>query len=146
MIDSPIMLPPSLIPSLEKWHAMVDKMDFGDLEGIVHPDAILRSPVAINPYPSGQAVILAIETVSKVMTNFAYHRQFVSTDGLSVTLEFSAKVGEKLLKGADFIRFNEEGKIVEFEIMIRPFNSLAAMKDEMGKRLGHLLPGFKGRD
>jgi len=58
-------------------------------------------------------------------------------------LEFSAMVGDKQLKGVDLIRFDEHGKIVEFEVMIRPINATAALGEEMGKRLGALLPAFK---
>jgi len=60
-----------------------------------------------------------------------------------VVLEFSARVGDKSLKGVDLIRFDADGLIVDFEVMIRPFNGLQALGAEMGARLGHLLPGYK---
>jgi hypothetical protein len=62
---------------------------------------------------------------------------------LSVVLEFSAAVGDKSLKGIDMIRFDEEGKIVDFEVMIRPFNALQALGAEMGARLAASLPADK---
>jgi hypothetical protein len=60
-----------------------------------------------------------------------------------VVLEFSARVGDKQLKGIDMIRFDEQGRIVDFEVMIRPLNSLQALGEEMGKRLGQVLPAYK---
>jgi len=50
-------------------------------------------------------------------------------------LEFSARVGDRELKGIDMIRFDDEGKIVEFEVMIRPMSGLQALGDEMKRRL-----------
>ncbi|MGH8456943.1 MAG: nuclear transport factor 2 family protein, partial [Stenotrophobium sp.] len=49
----------------------------------------------------------------------------------------------KQLKGIDLIRFDEAGKIVEFEVMVRPMSGLQALGEEMGKRLGMMLPAYK---
>lgn len=129
--------------SLEKWHAMIESKDLSGLEAIIHPEATFRSPMAFKPYQSAQAVMLLLRTVITVFEDFAYHRQLVSEDGLSVVLEFSARVGEKKLKGIDLVQFDEAGLITDFEVMVRPFNGLQALGGEMGARLGHLLPAFK---
>jgi hypothetical protein len=143
MMQNPVNLHPAVAKSLTTWHAMIEKKDLSELGAILHPDAIFRSPMAINPYKSADAVTLALTTVITIFENFAYHRQFVTDAGLNVVLEFSANVGDKLLKGADFVRFDEEGKIVDFEVMIRPLISLQVLGAEMGKRLGHKLPDYK---
>lgn len=136
-------LNPNVAASLEKWHAMVASKDLANLDAIIHPDATFRSPMAFKPYQSAQAVALLLRTVLTVFEDFAYHRQLASEDGLSVVLEFSARVGEKNLKGIDLIQFDAEGRITDFEVMIRPFNGLQALGAEMGARLGHLLPAYK---
>ena len=78
-----------------------------------------------------------------MFVDFAYHRELASADGLNVVLEFSAKVGERELKGIDMIRFDEAGKIVEFEVMVRPMSGLQALGDEMGRRLAPFLAAAK---
>jgi hypothetical protein len=67
----------------------------------------------------------------------------VNEDGMSVVLEFSAMVGDKAIKGIDMIRFDDDGLIVDFEVMVRPMSGLQALGAEMGARLGALLPAFK---
>lgn len=129
--------------SLAKWHAMVASKDLNGLSSIIHPDATFRSPMAFKPYHSAQAVMLLLSTVLTVFEDFAYHRELVTGDGLSVVLEFSARVGDKCLKGIDLIQFDADGLITDFEVMIRPFNGLQALGAEMGARLGHLLPSYK---
>ena len=136
-------LNPNAAATLEKWHVMVAAKDLAGLDVIIHPDAAFRSPMAFKPYQSAQAVVLALSTVLTVFEDFAYHRQLVAEDGLSVVLEFSARVGDKKLKGVDLIQFNADGLIIDFEVMIRPFNGLQALGAEMGARLAHLLPQFK---
>jgi len=136
-------LEPAVAASLAKWHDMVARGDLSELASIVHPDAVFRSPMAFKPYQPAEALILAITTVATVFEEFTYHRELASEDGLNVVLEFSARVGDKRLKGVDIIRFDEQGKIVEFEVMVRPFNALQTLGAEMGARLGNLLPNYK---
>ena len=136
-------LHPAAAASLTKWHAMVAAQDLVALRALTHPEAVFRSPVAYKAYHSADAVVLAVSTAASVFTDFAYHREAATADGLSVVLEFSARVGERGVKGIDFIRFNEDGQIVDFEVMMRPLNGVQAMAEEMGQRLGTLLPAFK---
>lgn len=122
---------------------MIDAKDLGALPALLHPDAVFRSPMAFKPYQSAQAVALILTTVFTVFSDFKYHREFISGDGLSAVLEFSASVGDRQLKGVDVIRFDGDGKIVDFEVMVRPFSGLQALGEEMGKRLGPMLAAYK---
>jgi hypothetical protein len=136
-------LTPAVAASLAIWHDGVARKDLSRLPDILHPDAVFRSPMAHTAYGPAPALVLILGTVMQVFENFTYHRELASDDGLNVVLEFSATVGDKQLKGIDMIRFDEQGKIVDFEVMVRPFSGLQALGTEMGKRLGHLLPGYK---
>ena len=99
--------------------------------------------MAFTPYASAPALVLVLTTVTQVFEDFVYHRQLASDDGLDVVLEFSARVGDKKLKGIDFIRFDAQGRIVDFEVMVRPLSGLQALGAEMGRRLADKLPAFK---
>lgn len=136
-------LPDTVAASLTTWHQMIASGDLSGLPAIVHPDAVFRSPMAHQPYASSQAVVLILSTVIKVFENFTYHRELMSDDGMNVVLEFSATVGDKQLKGIDMIRFDEAGKIVDFEVMVRPMSGLQALGQEMGARLAKYLPAYK---
>ncbi|PCE26118.1 polyketide cyclase [Paraburkholderia acidicola] len=141
----PAGLHPAAAASLVTWHAMIERRDLGGLGAITHPDVVFRSPMAFSPYHSAAALQLALTTVLQVFEDFTYHRQPASDDGLNVVLEFSARVGDKNLKGIDFIRFDEAGKIVEFEVMVRPLSGLQALGEQMGARIGRPLTAYKGQ-
>ena len=134
---------PHVATSLARWHHMIASGDLRELHHLVHADASFRSPMAFKPYESAEAVVLILRTVSGVFQNFRYHRELASADGLDIVLEFSAEVGGKQLKGVDLIRFSEQGLICEFEVMVRPMSGLMALGEEMGRRVGAVLPGFK---
>jgi len=130
--------------ALKRWHEMAASRDLSKVGEIAREDVLFRSPVAHTPYHGREALTLVLSTVIKVFQDFTYHRQFVSEDGMSVALEFSAHVGGKQLKGADFIRFDENGLISEFEVMIRPASGLMALGQAMGAALDgkmHILRG-----
>ncbi|MBV7428558.1 MULTISPECIES: nuclear transport factor 2 family protein [unclassified Acidovorax] len=136
---------PAVARSLDTWHHMVASRDLSNLLSIVHPDAVFRSPMANTAYTSAPALMLALSTVIQVFEDFTYHRQLATDDGLNIVLEFSARVGDKQLKGIDLVRFNEQGQITEFEVMVRPLSGLQALGSEMGARLGDKLPAFKAK-
>lgn len=126
---------PNIAPAMQQWHAMIASKDLSGLPALLHPDAVFRSPMAFKPYAGAGMVAMILNTVIKVFEDFTYHRELVSADGLNVVLEFSAKVADRELKGIDMVRFNEQGQIIEFEVMVRPMSGLQALGDEMGKRL-----------
>lgn len=132
--------PPSIAASLREWHRIVTGGDLAALPALLHPDVVFRSPVAFKPYRGAPTVALILRTVFGVFGGFAYERQFATVDGLDVALEFRAQVGGRELKGIDLIRFDADGRIVDFEVMIRPASGLAALAEEMGRRLAAAMP------
>ncbi|WP_439865398.1 nuclear transport factor 2 family protein [Pseudomonas antarctica] len=142
---SELNLAPAAAHTLQRWHAMLANRDLQFLPDLLAPDAMFRSPMAHTPYPGAPVVSMILNTVITVFEDFAYHRELASADGLNVVLEFSARVGEKQLKGIDMIRFNEQGQIVEFEVMVRPLSGLQALGEEMGRRLAPFLAKAKSQ-
>lgn|SRR5690606_10253997 len=126
--------------SVQRWHEMLQTADMSILNELLAEDVVFRSPVAYNPYPGKQVVSFILTNVIQIFENFTYHREFYSEDGLNVVLEFSANVGEKKLKGIDMIQFNEQGQIIDFEVMLRPKSGLEALAAQMGQRMAAFLP------
>lgn len=121
--------------AITRWHEMLETRDMSILNELLADDVVFRSPVAFHPYPGKQVVFFILTNVVQVFENFTYHREFLSEDGNNVVLEFSANVGDKKLKGIDMIQFNDEGQIIDFEVMIRPKSGLEALAIEMGQRI-----------
>lgn len=134
-MESKMMLQPQAAESLQAWHAMIAQRDLSGLPELLHPQAVFRSPMAHKPYEGAPAVNLILNTVLQVFEDFRYHRELASGEGRDVVLEFSARVGDRELKGIDLIRFDETGRIIEFEVMVRPMSGLQALGDEMKRRL-----------
>ena len=121
--------------SIARWHEMLANRDMSILNELLADDIVFRSPVAFNPYPGKPVVLFILSNVIQIFENFTYHREFYTEDGLNVVLEFSANIGDKKLKGIDMIRFNEDGQMVDFEVMIRPKSGIEALATLMGQRM-----------
>ena len=131
-------LNPKAQQTLQAWHHMVVAADLSQVATLCAPDAVFRSPVAFTPYQGADLVAAFLQQAVQAFSDFRYHRTFVSGDH-DVVLEFSAKVGDKSLKGIDMIRFDDEGRIAEFEVMVRPASGLQALGAEMSRRMGPIL-------
>ena len=119
----------SIAELLQQWHKVVDEKDFELLFGLLAEDVEFHSPTVWQPKQGRQVTAFILKTVIGIFQDFRYHREFIEGD--SVALEFSAKVDGKDIKGIDLIRFNDEGQICHFEVMIRPINGLQILLEQM---------------
>lgn len=118
---------------LARWHDCVARRDPAVLDELLAEDVRFHSPFLWKP-KEGKAITAAYLTAAlTVIENLTYHREL--GDGTSWMLEFSAKVGDFALKGIDLIRFGADGRIVDFEVMVRPFKGLTALAEAMQKQL-----------
>lgn len=120
--------------TLEKWHRMVTAGDLSEVATLCAPEAVFRSPVAHTPYRGAELVGAFLQQAVQTFSDFRYHRTFIGGER-DVVLEFSAKVGDKELKGIDMIRFDAAGRIADFEVMVRPASGLQALGAEMARRM-----------
>jgi SnoaL-like domain len=96
-----------------------------------------RSPVTFRAY-EGRDLVGAIltEGAMNVFEDFRYTDQV--EDGDVAALIFTARVGERELDGLDLLRFDDEGKVAELTVMVRPMSGLAALAEGMGRQFDRL--------
>lgn len=127
------MTSPEIKAGLAHWHECVATGEMNKLDELTADNVVFRSPFLWKPKPGKAMLKIVLSAASQVFEDFAYHRQM--TDGTSWTLEFSAHIGPIELKGVDIIRFNAEGKIEEFEVLIRPAKGLQALGEAMARKM-----------
>ena len=117
---------------LDKWHDVVFNKNLETLKDLLSDNIIFYSPVVFKPKNSKEEALFVLSNVIEVLQNFKYHREFI--DGNSWALEFSANVGDKSVKGVDLIEFDNNGKIINFEVLLRPLSGLIALGEDMNRR------------
>ncbi len=118
---------------LTSWHNFVAENDAKMLDEGLADAIVFHSPFIWRPIQGKAEAMRYLKSAVRVLEDFTYHRQFVSND--SVTLEFSARVGEFSLKGVDLLQFDSTGRIIDFEVMVRPANGLQALAAKMAEQL-----------
>ncbi|MFD9398522.1 nuclear transport factor 2 family protein [Streptomyces sp. NPDC060011] len=110
----------------------VEAGDLAAVEELLADDVVFTSPVAFKPYPGKPITAAILRGVWRVFSDFRYVREIAGADGRDHALVFTAKVGDKEINGCDFLHFDEEGRIDELMVMVRPLSAAQALSAAMG--------------
>lgn len=123
---------------LEDWHKGVISGDRSILDKILDKNATFYSPIVFKAQ-KGKAITKAYLTAAFQMfqnTGFHYVKELI--DSNQAILEFNAEIDGMLIDGVDIITWNDEGRITEFKVMIRPFRAIEKVGEKMREQLDQL--------
>jgi hypothetical protein len=120
----------------DAFKAAVENWDVEAMGEALAPDVVFRSPAVFKPYEGREATLLVLRAVSQVFEDFRYLDRFEGEDG--EVLLFSARVGDRELNGIDLVRFDDEGRVRELMVMVRPMSGLVALIEGMARELEKL--------
>ncbi|UZE94538.1 nuclear transport factor 2 family protein [Alkalimarinus alittae] len=126
---------------LTQWHELVNTRDLKKLDVLLDDNAVLLSPVLHSPKEGKAITKIFLTAALSVFANesFKYVREFSNAD--SVVLEFETEVNGIYVNGVDMIKLNEEGKIIEFKVMVRPLKALNMINEMMTQ----MIQSFSGK-
>ena len=120
---------------LDKWYQVYRSDEPEFLEEILDESVIFSSPVVFKPIEGKEMTKLYLmgAGITFNMDKFTYVREVV--DGLDSILEFETYIDDILVNGVDMIRWNAEGKIIDFKVMVRPLRAIEALQKKMSESL-----------
>jgi hypothetical protein len=125
-----------VIPTvIEKWHELVETKNMNILDDILADDARMHSPV-VHTVQEGKAITkmyLAGAAMTIANDKFKYVRE-VYDEGFAM-LEFETEMEGVFVNGVDMIYWNEDNKITDFKVMIRPLKAVNMVHQKMGEAL-----------
>ena len=101
-------------------------------------DVVLHSPVLFRGFEGREAVGTILAHVSEVLEGLVYTDE--AEGGDTVVLRFTARVGELELEGVDYLTLDDEGRVSDLTVFMRPMSALTAFNERMAERLGVELP------
>jgi SnoaL-like domain len=122
----------------DRFRAAAESKDFSAIDELFTKDVSFRSPVVFKQYEGRDAVAMLLGAVSQVFEDFRYTGQ-TETDG-TATLMFSARVGERELEGIDLLHFDDEGRINDMAVYVRPMSGVHALAEAMQRKLEEVSP------
>lgn len=122
-------------PVIERWIDIIDNARTDELEHLLADDAVFYSP-AVFTAQEGRATTLAYLTAAAKLfgnNDFRYVNQWYGDR--SAVLEFVAEIDGIHVNGVDMIHWNDDEKIVEVKVMLRPFKALQMVIPKMAELL-----------
>ena len=121
--------------ALETWHRLVRTNDAAGLHALLAEDAVFHSPVVHAPQHGRGLAAMYLSAAFKVFFNptFRYVREIVGPG--DAMLEFETEIDGIRVNGVDIIRWNADGRIVDFKVMLRPLKGINVIHQKMGEML-----------
>ncbi|WP_137751484.1 nuclear transport factor 2 family protein [Sphingopyxis sp. L1A2A] len=118
------------------WHAYMEGGgDPQTLREMLAENAVFHSPVVHSPQAGRDKVFAYLHAASHVLggDDFRYEREII--DGNQAMLEFATTLDGIHINGVDIIRWNNDGKIIDFKVMVRPLKAINKVWEKMGEML-----------
>jgi SnoaL-like domain len=120
--------------AVRSWHAVVASGDLALLDGLLADDVEFRSPAVFAPQPGRARTAAYLAAALAVLgPSMRYVSEWHGPD--SAVLEFEAELDGTYLQGVDIMRWNADGKLVSFTVMVRPLRGLEKLIELMGRAL-----------
>jgi SnoaL-like domain len=116
----------------------VEAKDLEAMTSILSDDVELHSPVLFRGFEGRDTVIGILTHVAGVLEDLAYTDE-AAGDG-TVVLRFRAMVGDRELEGIDYLTLDDDGRVRDLTVFMRPQSALTAFNERMAKSLGIELP------
>ena len=123
---------------IHKWHEVMKNSELELLDEIIADDATFSSPVVFKTMLGKEITMMYLSAAGQSfnMEKFQYTKEI--HDGMNSVLEFETYIDEISVNGVDIIEWNEDGKIVNFKVMIRPFKAVQKVQEKMVEALESL--------
>ena len=130
--------------AVKKWYEVMKSNDMDKLDELLAEDVVFYSPVVYTPQKGkditkmylmaaggvfGEGAKDEVSDSNKSQSNFKYIKEIIGEN--SALLEFETEMDGVYVNGVDVISWNEEGKITEFKVIVRPLQAVNMLHQKM---------------
>jgi len=121
------------VSSAASFRAAVERWDLESIRELLAPEVVFHSPVTFHPFVGRDTVSQLLALVAQTFEDFRYTDE-LAADGAHALI-FRASVAGKEIEGIDLLRFDEQGLITDFTVMVRPLSGLVPFAQAMGEKV-----------
>ena len=122
------------MPEPHPFRRAAEAKDLELLTETLREDVVLHSPILFRGFEGRETVIGVLTHVIATLEDFTYVDEL--GDERTVVLRFRANVGDRQLEGIDFLELDEDGRVAELTVFMRPLSAVNAFNAQMAARLG----------
>ena len=120
---------------IDQWHEILKTKDVAALDALLAEEAVFHSPIVHAPQVGRALTGMYLRAAFHVLVNdtFTYVRQVVGEH--DAVLEFTTELDGIIVNGIDLIRWNNDNKITDFKVMVRPLKGMNKIHQMMAAQL-----------
>jgi len=123
------------LDTLSTWHQLVSTRDVRGLDALLADDVVFLSPVVHTPQAGKAITTRYLAAAFNVFFNESFRYVREVTGPRDAVLEFEVEIEGIAVNGIDMLKWNDEGRIVEFKVFIRPLKAIQLIHRKMGEML-----------
>ncbi|MGB2246667.1 MAG: nuclear transport factor 2 family protein [Alcanivorax sediminis] len=123
---------------LPTWHEVVKTSNMDLLKDLIADDAVFHSPLVHTPQEGKPLTLAYLTAAMHVLVNDSFHYVREVSEGHHSVLEFALELDGIAVNGVDMITWNDDGKIIDFKVMIRPYKAIESVRTRMAAMLEKL--------
>ena len=123
------------LATLSTWHELVRTQNTKGLSSVLADEVVFYSPIVNTPQVGKAITLYYLSAAFHVFLNesFRYVREL--TGPRDAVLEFQVEIDGINVNGVDMIKWDDEGKIVEFKVLVRPLKAVNLIHQKMAAML-----------
>jgi len=124
-----------MVNPLANWHQLVQDRNPKGLGSLLSDQVIFHSPVLHTPQVGKAMTTHYLTAAFHVFITESFHYTREITGSRDAVLEFQVEIDGISVNGVDMIKWDDEGKIVEFKVMVRPLKAINLIHQKMAAML-----------
>jgi hypothetical protein len=121
------------VSTATSFRAVVESGEIEAARELFAEDIAFHSPATFHPFVGRETVSRLLALVAGTFEDFRYTDEF-EADGAHALI-FRAGIGGREIEGLDLLRFDEQGLISDFTVMLRPLSGLVPFAQAMGEKV-----------
>ncbi len=123
------------IATLKTWHDLVKTQNVRGLDALLADSVVFHSPIVHAPQVGKAVTLQYLSAAFHVFFNesFKYVREL--SGPRDAVLEFQVEIDGISVNGIDMLKWDEEGRIIEFKVMVRPLKAINLIHQQMAAML-----------
>ena len=123
------------IDTLKIWHRVLAARDTAALADLLADNAVFHSPVVHTPQVGKALTTMYLTGAMQVLGNASFRYVREVAGARDAVLEFTVDIDGITVNGVDLIHWNEDGRIDDFKVMLRPLKAVNLVHQKMAELL-----------
>lgn len=121
-------IPPDPIAT---WHQLVSERNARGLDALLADAVVFHSPVVHAPQLGRAITTTYLAAAFRVFFNASFRYVRELRGERDAVLEFEVEINGVQVNGIDMIKWDDQGKIPEFKVMLRPLKAINLIQQKM---------------